>query len=241
MERRFLFEADDDDNTNGGANNATTGTNTANDTNNNGPDEGFGKAADEDTNTDTNNGNTDNSNDTNNDTNTNNNQEQNDQDKNSDDYTINTNTDNNGTDTGEDNGQAGGDTKQPDDEVEDTSVESDIKKQERELFDSLSPEEQKMKNTMLKQLYVDLYNNCGSIITKLNDVSTEVDSVNAQIKRSLTMLFELKQMIRDYFSNMYESKSYIENDIMFNRYLSMLNAVKNITKEIDKACGDDTE
>lgn len=124
---------------------------------------------------------------------------------------------------------------------ESESTDSPTKEAERQLFDSLSPEEQLIKNNMLKKLFIELYTNCNNIIEKLNDIGSELDEVNPQIKRILSLLFNLKQMIDDYLTNIYNSKSYIENDIMFNRYLSVLNSVKNIIKDIDNYYTDDTK
>lgn len=112
-------------------------------------------------------------------------------------------------------------------------IDSPMKETERNLFDSLSPEEQELKNNMLKKLFVELYSNCDNIIEKINNIGADFDEVNLQIKKMLTILFNLKQMIDDYLMNIYKGKTYIENDIMFNRYLSILNSVKNILKDID--------
>lgn len=155
-----------------------------------------------------------------------------------DDFTIkdpeetseDNNTDDSSTDVTTDDDTA---TK---DNQEDSSDETDspAKETERNLFDSLSPEEQEIKNKMLKKLFIDLYSNCDSIINKFNDIGSELEEVSTQIKKILSILFNLKQMIDDYLMNIYKTKSYIENDIVFNRYLSILNSVKNIVKEIDK-------
>jgi hypothetical protein len=170
-----------------------------------------------------------------------------------DDFTIKTDdvgtsgdntvgNDNSG-DTGGDQQQGGGDTT-PDagaDDNQEEDTDSPLKQKERELFDSLSPEEQKMKNAILKKLYVELYDDCDVIIDKFNSVSSDMDKVSIQVKRTLSILFNLKQMINDYFLNIFDSKTYIENDIMFNRYLSILNNVKNVTKGMDSIYTDDAK
>jgi hypothetical protein len=243
LSRRFLFEADDDDeaqqdsdfaNANGGDNN-TADDNTGND------DNAGDDNADNNTEDTADNTGDDNKDDQN--TDQDNNQDNGDDNKdntdNDDDFTINTDDDN----------ASGDDTNNTDDQSSDTSsgdsgseesVDTGVKAKERELFDSLSPEEQQMKNKMLKKLFGNLYSNCESVIDKLNGLGAGLEEVDRQIKRSLSILFELKQMVSDYLLNMYDSKTYIENDIMFNRYLSVLNAIKNITNDIDSIYQDDT-
>ena len=142
-----------------------------------------------------------------------------------------------GDDTGSDLNNSTGGTDNTSDSNDNTD--SDIKAKERELYDSLSPEEQKMRVTALKKQFVEMYNNCNNIIDKLNTISGNIDTINPQIKRTMSVLFELKEMIDDYFNNLFDSKTYIENDIMFNRYLSILNSIKNITEDIDKITEND--
>ena len=116
-----------------------------------------------------------------------------------------------------------------------------LKAKDAELFDSLSPDEQKMKLKVMKKMFLDLYTNAELIINKINNISSEIEEVDSQLKRTLKILFELKKMIYDYIMNSFDNKSYIENDIMYTRYLSIFNSVKNITTEIRKACVDDSE
>lgn len=141
-------------------------------------------------------------------------------DNNTDDSSVDTTTDDTASEDNQENSS--------------DETDSPAKETERNLFDSLSPEEQEIKNKMLKKLFIDLYSNCDAIINKFNDIGSELEDVSTQIKKILSILFNLKQMIDDYLMNIYKTKSYIENDIVFNRYLSILNSVKNIIKEIDK-------
>lgn len=108
------------------------------------------------------------------------------------------------------------------------------------VYDSLSPQEKKLKVRALRQLYADLYGSCGAIIDKLNDIVMDDADLNSQIKQAASMLFNLKQMIVDYLLNIFDSKSYIENDIMYNQYLNALNTVKDITSILNKS-NEDTE
>ena len=136
-----------------------------------------------------------------------------------------------GGDTG--GGGGGGTSVTPEEEE---PVDNEDTRRDKELYDSLSPQEQKERNIKQKKLFFDLYSNCDYVIDKLNNISdADLEEYGVQIRKTLSMLFDLKQMVSDYATKLYDSKSYIENDIMFNRYLSILNTVKNITSDIRKS------
>lgn len=134
---------------------------------------------------------------------------------------------------GGDTGGGGGTSVTPEEEE---PVDNEDTRRDKELYDSLSPQEQKERNIQLKTLFFRLYSNCDYVIDKLNNISdADLEEYGVQIRKTLSMLFDLKQMVSDYATKLYDSKSYIENDIMFNRYLSILNTVKNITSDIRKS------
>ena len=136
-----------------------------------------------------------------------------------------------GGDTG--GGGGGGTSVTPEEEE---PVDNEDTRRDKELYDSLSPQEQKERNIQLKTLFFRLYSNCDYVIDKLNNISdADLEEYGVQVRKTLSMLFDLKQMVSDYATKLYDSKSYIENDIMFNRYLSILNTVKNITSDIRKS------
>ena len=140
-----------------------------------------------------------------------------------------------GDDAGGDTGGGGGGGTSVTPEEEEP-VDNEDTRRDKELYDSLSPQEQKERNIKQKKLFFDLYSNCDYVIDKLNNISdADLEEYGVQIRKTLSMLFDLKQMVSDYATKLYDSKSYIENDIMFNRYLSILNTVKNITSDIRKS------
>ena len=140
-----------------------------------------------------------------------------------------------GDDAGGDTGGGGGGGTSVTPEEEEP-VDNEDTRRDKELYDSLSPQEQKERNIKQKKLFFELYSNCDYVIDKLNNISdADLEEYGVQIRKTLSMLFDLKQMVSDYATKLYDSKSYIENDIMFNRYLSILNTVKNITSDIRKS------
>ena len=74
---------------------------------------------------------------------------------------------------------------------------------------------------------------CDSIIEKLKMVPKTTDNVNIY-KRVVNTLFDLKSYIEFYLDKVFDSKSFLENDIMFNKYLGILNGVKNVLKTVQE-------
>ena len=128
---------------------------------------------------------------------------------------------------GDSGGDAGGDS-----DGSEAGVDTAAKKRDREIFDSLSPEEQKLKMVKLKELYMKLYSRCGQIIEKYDSLGVHYEDLTTPIKNSINALYSLKDTISSYLLYLFDSKSYIENDIMFNRFLVAMNQIKLITKDM---------
>lgn len=133
-----------------------------------------------------------------------------------------------------------GDSTDTSTEDEQPEVKADsLKAKDAELFDTLSPDEQQAKIKALKDLYIELYSTCETLMDKFNSISMEYDDANSQFKRIVNTLYGLKKMISDYFLNSFDSRSYIENEIMFDRYLAVLNSIKNVSTDIKNIYKDD--
>lgn len=222
------FNEADNDNTAAGNNAAAAATSADDDTNNN---NNQNNNTDDNTNADADTTNTDNNN-------TDNNNQDNNQNNDDNAFDIDASFDDNGGDNNNtgDTGNTGGDTgggtgNAPEEQVD---VDNAAKKKDREIFDNLTPQQQKIKNIKLKELYMDLYDKCESLIDKYNQVGTDNEKLAKPIKRILNCLYDLKTMTSDYLLNIFDSSSYIENDITFNGYLSQLNAIRLIAQRVTK-------
>ena len=115
------------------------------------------------------------------------------------------------------------------DDTEDEPVEANT-----DIFSNMSAEQQATKIKELKNLFRNLYTSCDDMITKINNIDPDEDNLEVLSRVSLTM-YNLKQYIKDYMVNFYNSASYIENDIMFNRFLAILNSTSTIVNDLGKA------
>lgn len=138
-----------------------------------------------------------------------------------------------GDDTGSDNTEdssSSGSSSSSDDNP--TEIDNEAKKKDRELYDSLSPQEQKVKNIILRKQFMDLYDRCGQIVDKYDETASEYDEMIEPIKKCILALYNIREMISTYLLYMFDANSYIQNDIMFNRYLTALNAIKAVTLDL---------
>ena len=250
MRVRYFFEADNDgtDNGNSGPANqtmdasdpaASDGTDNGNSGNN--ADQGNDQTDDQQNNQD------DQQTDQNQEDGTDNGGDDDDDNPSDDDFNIDADDDT-GDDDGGDSDTADTSTSTDDNEptaeedaANDESSEKDIKAKEKKIFASLSPAEQRVKNKQLKNRFKDLYDNCSNIIEKINEIGGDIQSVSPQLKRTISILFEIKSNIYDYLMDLYDANGYFENEIIYNKYLVMLNSVKNILAEIDKAYDPDKD
>lgn len=141
-----------------------------------------------------------------------------------DDYTIKAD--------GEEDSEGGEDGEESTgDETTEEQPEEDTKENE-EMFDSLSDVEKENKILELKNNYNSMYATCDSIIDKIDDIP-KMEETKDILKRVVRTLSDLKVYIRYHLTKNFDEKSYIENDILFNKYLSILNGIKNVIKEIE--------
>ena len=114
-----------------------------------------------------------------------------------------------------------------------------LKSKDRELFDSLSLAEQQIKIRELKNLFSELHVEIGKIIDRLNLISVDADELSLQVRRAIKVLYTMKNDISFYILNIYDQKSYIENDTMFNYFLLKLDNIKKVVKTIKNELIDD--
>ena len=134
-------------------------------------------------------------------------------------------TDTGATDTGSDmpsSGSSGGEM-----------AEEEPVKANTDIFASLSKEEQQVKILELKKLFANLYSSTDDILDKINNTETDENNIHVINRISMT-IFNLRKYIADYIENSFGYKSYIENDITFNRFLSIINSVSSVLEDIGK-------
>lgn len=137
-----------------------------------------------------------------------------------------------GEDTGDD---LGGDDNG--DSLDSDSSENDphqrLKELEAEIFDQLSESEKQMKINELKKLYGLLIDKADSLYKLTQEISKTDDTVK-MIDYTLNTLMDLKTYMKDYVIDVFDNRTYLQNSVNFQKFLTIFDAVHSIFKEIKK-------
>lgn len=151
----------------------------------------------------------------------------------SDDYSLDD------TETSDEEQQEPESEEQPvDDESTEGDNEFDAQKEkllsvEKDLFDHLSPEQKEIKKKELKENYTKIYERCASILELISKASP-VDELTIKVfDYAQNTITDLQKFVYDYLINIFDTKTYLENDAQFKQFLTILNTIKNILNEID--------
>ena len=147
-------------------------------------------------------------------------------------------------DSSDDSGEEGdssdeGDEDNSDENTDDPNFEN-LKKIEAELFSNLTPEQIAIKNYELKQNFINLYSTIGATLSRINDI-TKSDNNIETLKFITTKLLELREMIDFNITTAYQTRTYIENSIIYQQCLSTLNAISDIISSIPNPIKDEKE
>ena len=115
----------------------------------------------------------------------------------------------------------------------DNNSDEEVNDDNTDIFSSLSAEEQQIKIKELKGLYQQMYTSCDELLDRINNLEFTEDSLPI-MTRITYALYDLKKYISEYIISVFPRKSYIENDIAFNRFLMILNSVKDILSRYQK-------
>ena len=113
-----------------------------------------------------------------------------------------------------------------------TSVVDDLKHQEEELYNELTPEQLDIKHKELKTQYLNMYDAVVAIIDRIGDINVAEQNIGT-VEYVSNTLASLKDMLTDYMNDVYKTKSYIENSINYNRFLAILNGINKILEEMN--------
>lgn len=163
-------------------------------------------------------------------------QNQNNQSGGDDDFDIDTSLDNDqdnqdsNNDSDNQDSTNSADTDSTDDASMDNTGEEDEGDEEAvetnsDMFLSLSKEEQQIKIKELKSLYGNLYSSCNDILNRIDTLDANELSIES-ITKITTALVGVRNYMADYIANIFSTKSFVENDIMFNRFLDIINTIK---------------
>ena len=126
----------------------------------------------------------------------------------------------------------GGEQPTDDTASEDSETNSKLKELESVVFDDLSEDEKKMKITELKALYITVYNKCGTISEMLASVKKDEETIQI-IEYISNTLIDLREYVNDYINKIFDSKTYIENLSMLQKYIMIFNSINKVFEQIN--------
>lgn len=148
------------------------------------------------------------------------------------DTTLDDNEEDQGTDNLEENPDSDNSSDLDSSGDNSSSEDEEPVKANTDIFSNLTAEEQVIKIKKLKEQYGELYTSIDDLLEKINDTETDESDIEVISRISMT-LRELKQYVEDYINNIFAYKSYLENDIAFNRFLSILNSTREIIEDFN--------
>ena len=116
----------------------------------------------------------------------------------------------------------------------DGDSEEEVNPKNTDIFSTLTKEEQAIKITELKKKFNELYIYISDMYNKINDVNPDEDNLEA-IYRVTSGLYSLRDYVGDYIKSIFPMKSYIENDVAYNRFLTI---IQSITEVINTLAGE---
>ena len=103
----------------------------------------------------------------------------------------------------------------------------DLKKIESELFSNLTPDQVAIKNEELKQRFIDIYTTIASVLLRINDIP-KTDTNISSLEFVTDKLIELRNMVDYNITKAFNTRTYIENSIVYQLCLSTLNSISQI-------------
>lgn len=170
-----------------------------------------------------------------NDKNTNDNENEEQDQGDEDEFKIDSdeNTEDDNSDENADNANSDeGNVETDDTEGEDNDNTSKAEELEKDIFSSLTPEQQKVMNKELKNNFFKLFIQVSETYEKINELDTPTEEITDTVSRLMNTLNSMKEYIQDYLSNIYNNKTYNENMICFQKYLTIYKAIGQVLKEL---------
>lgn len=111
------------------------------------------------------------------------------------------------------------------------STDDPLKNIESEIFANMSSEQLAIRNKELKNRYMEMYDNIQSIMDRLNEIH-KTNNIIRPITFISKKLDQTATMIADYLTYTFDTLGYVENEINFNKFYSILVGVDNMFRQI---------
>lgn len=110
-------------------------------------------------------------------------------------------------------------------------LDSQIKDLESDIYDNLTEPQMDIRNNGLKSNFVRLYDMIKEIIERVNDIGKNA-SIIKPLEFVSVKLADLSDMVSDYLVYTFPTKSYTENEVNYNVFLTALSQINEILDKI---------
>lgn len=107
----------------------------------------------------------------------------------------------------------------------------EVNQDNTDMFATMSAEDQAMKITELKNLYGQLFSHIDDIQNKLTNVDLEDNTIDVITKIS-NELYNLKNYVEQYLTKRFNTASWYENEVMYNRFLMIIDSQSRILNKL---------
>lgn len=107
----------------------------------------------------------------------------------------------------------------------------DIKAKEEEIYSSLTPEQLDVKHKELKNRFLDMFDSISELSERIGNISADEENIHT-LEYITNKLIAMKDMVCDYVNDIYQTKSYTENSINYNKFLATLNGINKLLEQI---------
>lgn len=104
----------------------------------------------------------------------------------------------------------------------------------KDIFTTLSAEDQAMKIKEQKKKFNDMYTYINELIDKIGDIDVEEDTIDI-VSRISGNLYRMREYLADYITSRYPVTDYFDNDVFYNRFLLVLYSTDTTLQELAKA------
>ncbi len=133
----------------------------------------------------------------------------NETDENSDDASLNTDTDST------------------------NEIDSQIQQSEDQIYETLSDDQKKIRVLQLKLSFKELYEESDVVLNAINNINKTEDNMDT-IRRLINVLNNVKQYILDYISKVFDKKTYMDNNVVYVKYINVFRTVRKAIDELNK-------
>lgn len=102
-----------------------------------------------------------------------------------------------------------------------------------DIFSSLSAQEQQIKIQELKNLYSQMYASSDDVMNRLGDIDNDIVKLDVLSRLSASM-YRFRIELQDYITKVFPNKSYIENQISYLKFISILRTLTQVVDELYK-------